>query len=478
MTITSGLAQVGKTHLAINLALELARRGRLAGVFHDPGQTPAVNGLLDLQHPDALWRRADDSDEYGIMRRGYQGIDILSCKTPMRRWPDVDAEQRSRCTQNIDVRDGYDDFLVDTSGMDACSLLACCKAASIVILVVSPEPRSQVESFALLRVLSLNGFTGKLGLLVNSSLYPVDSQEIYNDFSRLLKSHLDLDITFLGGVSADRHVTLAERHREAFSSLFPDSDAAGGVVAVADTLEDITAYSVAGLQTLPVFLNALVEAMQEPVCLPGGGVLEEAPVPAEQPDEIQSAAGREQAGEMSLLQYAGDVPGLRHFLEILPPVLRSLSDDMEELVAMVNSNRVLTADDGNAGIPGDQVLPLLARLLAMFRAAAPARAIELEVTDMRVSGQQQNWLESGHYLKYTFHLSQELLPEPVEALLERVPAMTRSVGAEGEVISEVLVPAQNSCLSVISTARACTRIQVWLPVVKDGLPAGALVASR
>lgn len=469
---------MGKTHLAINLALELARRGRLAGVFHDPGQTPAVNGLLELQHPAALWRRADDSDEYGIMRRGYQGIDILSCKVPMRRWPDVDADQRSRCTQNIDVRDGYDDFLVDTSGMEARSLLACCMAASVVILVVTPEPRSQVESFALLRVLSLNGFAGKLGLLVNSSRYPVDAQEIYSDFSRLLKSHLDLDTAFLGGVPADRHVTLAERHREAFSSLFPDSDAAGGVVAVADTLEDVPAYSVAGLQTLPVFLNALVETMQAPVCLPGGGLLEDAPVLAEEPEKIQPAADREQAGEMSLLQYAGDIPGLRHFLEILPPVLRSLSDDLEELVAMVNSNKVFTPDDSSAEIPGDQVLPLLARLLAMYRAAAPDRAVELEVTDMRVSTQQQNWLATGHYLKYTFHLSQEPLPEPVEALLERVPAMTRSTGAEGEVIREVLVPAQNSCLSVISTARACTRIQVWLPVVKGGLPAGAMVASR
>lgn len=478
MAITSGLAQVGKTHLAVNLALELARRGRLAGVFHDPGQIPAVAGLLDLQQPAALWRRADDSDEYGIMRRGYQGIDVLSCKMPLRLWPDVDAEQRSRCTQNIDVRDGYDDFLVDTSGMDARSLLACCKTASVVIVVVGPEPQSQFESFALLRVLMLNGFSGKSGLLVNRSLSAVDSQAIYNDFSRLLKCHLDLDIVLLGAVPEDRHVMLAEQSREAFSSLFPDTAAAAGVVAVADALDDMPADVVAGQHTLPTFLNALVDAMQAPVCLPGGSVLEDVQVPAEEPDRVQPAAGSEQAGEMSLLQYAGDVPGLRHFLEILPPLLRSLSDDLEELVTMVDSNKVLTPDAGSVELAGDRVLPLLARLLALFRAADPARAIELEVTDMRITGQQQNWLQAGHYLKFTFRLSPESLPEPVEALLDRVSAMNRSSGVEGEQISEVLVPAQNSCLSVISDARAGTRIQVWLPVVKGGLPAGLMAASR
>jgi flagellar biosynthesis protein FlhG len=478
MTITSGLAQVGKTHLALNLALELARRGRLAGVFHDPGQIPAVDGLLDLQQPAALWRRADDSDEYGIMRRGYQGIDVLSCKMPMRLWPEVDADQRSRCTQNIDVRDGYDDFLVDTSGMDARSQLSCCRAAAVVILVVTPETRSQVESFALSRVLSLNGFAGKLGLLVNRSLNPVDSQGIFNDFSRLLKSHLDLDPVFLGGVPEDRHVTLAEHSREAFSSLFPDTDAAGGVVAVADVLDDLPADAVAGQRTVPTFLDALVDAMRAPVFLPGGEELEDAQVPAAEPDKVQSAADREQAGEMSLLQYAGGLPGLRRFLETLPPLLRSLSDDLDELVALVDSNKVFTPDAGSAELTGDQVLSLLARLLALFRAADPGRAIELEVTDMRVSGQQQSWLQVGHYLKYTFRLSQEPLPESVEALLDRIPAMTRSSGSEGEEISEVLAAARNSCLSVISTARECTRIQVWLPVVKGGLPAGVMVASR
>jgi len=472
------LDQVGKTHLAINLALELARRGRLAGVFHDPGQISAVNDLLELQQPAALWRRAEDSDEYGIMRRGYQGVDVLSCNVPMRLWPDVDPEQRTRCTQNMDVRDGYDDFLVDTSGMDARSLLACCKASAVVILVVTPGSRSQAESFALLQVLRLNGFSGKLCLLVNRNLYPVDSLEIYNDLSRLLRSHLDLDAAFLGGVPEDRHVMMAERNREAFSSLFPDSDASSGVVAVVDALDDVPAHFVAGPQTLPAFLDALVDTMQMPVCLPGGTVLEDTYAPAAEPDKMQPAADREQAGEMSLLQYAGDVPGLWHFLEILPPVLRSLSEDLEDLVVMVDSNNVLTPGDSSAGLSDDLVLPLLARLLATFRAADPVRAIELEVTDMRVTGQQQNWLQAGRYLKYTFRLSQEPLPEPVAALLDRVPAMIRSTGAEGEEISEVVVPAQNSCLSVISAARACTRIQVWLPVVKGELPAGVLVASR
>ena len=467
-TITSGLAQVGKTHLAINLALELVRRGRLAGVFHDPGQISAIDELLELQRPEALLRRAEDSDEYGIIRRGYQGIDILSCKLPMRQWPDVGAEQRSHCMRNIDVQDGYDDFLIDTSGMDARSLLACCKASAVVILVVTPESRSQVEGFALLRVLQLNGFSGELCLLVNKASDADDLSAFYNNFSRLLKSHLGLAVGLLGGVPEDHRVTLAAHNRQAFSSLFPGSAAAGGVVALADALGDVSADFVAGPQTLSAFLEALVAVLQAPVCLPGGTVLKDARTPGAGLDKLPPETGREQDGDLSLLQYAGDAPGLWHFLGALPLTLRLLSQELEDLVTLVNSNNMLTADDGNVEFPGDQVLPLLARLLAIFRAAAPAQAIELEVTDMRVTEQQPSWLQAGRYLQYTFRLPQEPLPEAVTALLGRVSAMARSTGAEGEEICELLVPAQNSCLSVISSSQACTRIQVWLPVVESG----------
>jgi flagellar biosynthesis protein FlhG len=275
MTITSGLVQVGKTHLAINLALELVRRGHFAGVFHDPGQRSAVDELLDLSRSAGSPRRADDNEACGIMRRGYQGLDVLSCEIPVGEWTDLDADQRARCTGNLDVPEGYDDFLIDTSGMDAHALLACCKAAAVVILLVTPEPRSQAESFALLRVLQLNGFSGELYLVINKSSYPVDSQDIYNDFSRLVKDRLGLDITFLGAVPEDRRVETAQQHRQAFSSLCPDSASARAVYAMVDALQAVPADIVAGPQTLPAFLDALLDVMQAPVSLPGGAVLEE-----------------------------------------------------------------------------------------------------------------------------------------------------------------------------------------------------------
>ena len=176
---------------------------------------------------------------------------------------------------------------------------------STIHLEVNPSVRKVVSryvGYALLRVLQLNGFSGELCLLVNKALYPVDLSAIYNNFSRLLKSHLGHDIVLLGGVPEDHHVTLAERNRQAFSSLFPDSDAAGSVIVVADRLGDVAADFVAAPQTLPAFLEALVAVLQAPVCLPGGTVLEDVCAPVTGPDKVQPDIDREQDGDMSLLQ--------------------------------------------------------------------------------------------------------------------------------------------------------------------------------
>ena len=134
MTITSGIAQVGKTHMAINLALELVRRGRLVGVFHDAVQEGDVSALLDLQAlPES---QQHDEEEHGVIRQGYQGVDVLGCELPLGAWLHNNDSLQSCYFGSIDEHDGYDDFLVDTSAMDAHLQLASCCAAAMVIVVI------------------------------------------------------------------------------------------------------------------------------------------------------------------------------------------------------------------------------------------------------------------------------------------------------------------------------------------------------
>jgi flagellar biosynthesis protein FlhG len=239
MTVTSGLAQVGKSQLAINLALELVRRGRWVGLFHDQSDSTSIDRLLTLPQPAYRDQHNGEERLSDILRRGYQGADILSCQLPLSEWVHCDPERVANCINDLDIDEGYDDLIIDTSGMSGHEQLACCLASGMVIMVVTPEAAALAEAFALLRILKLNGYGGALRLLVNRARYAVDAGDIHGSFSERVASFLEMDIPLLEVMLEDEHIPMAEHARQAFSTVFPDSEATGCLVVIADAIDNL-----------------------------------------------------------------------------------------------------------------------------------------------------------------------------------------------------------------------------------------------
>lgn len=463
MTITSGLPGAGKTQLALNIALEQVRRGCQVGVFYARESATPVENLLQVQQPVNMLRRADDPRERGLLRSGYQGIDIISCGTPLREWPLIEAEQRARCIREMDVQDGYDDFLIDTSAMDARTLLACCRASGVVVLVVTPEPQSHAEAFALIRVLQLNGFAGLFRLIVNKVRCLVDAEKIHDELSSQVSARLGLDLPLLGVLPQDEGLKKAERARQAFSSIFPQSAAALGIIEVADTLDQVPVQFFSGPRTLPALWHALVDIIQLPVTLSGDGLLDDGLETLREPESLPEAppvAGQEP--ETGLLHFEGNLASLCVVRDRLQGNLGVLLADVKAFVEMAGRDvRVLTdAKDGQ--LQREQMITLVSRVLGIIEAAEPMQAFRFQVLDTVVSHPDTEWLKTGRYLKYVFHILQSELPERAQTLLLNVPAMTVTTGTDGETIYEMIDAARHCCLNIISDPQAGVRMQVWM----------------
>src|SRR5512147_1975423 len=136
ITLTSGLEQVGKTHLGINIALELARKGHGVGYYHEGGGQRSLNQLLQLRqrstmkHPDR---------KTGVTCHGYQGVDIIASRIPLSHWNGLDRDELAALVAAHEVWSGYDDFVIDTSGMSTRAVIACCRLSRLVLLVVTPD---------------------------------------------------------------------------------------------------------------------------------------------------------------------------------------------------------------------------------------------------------------------------------------------------------------------------------------------------
>ncbi|MEN8205034.1 MAG: hypothetical protein ABFS24_03365 [Pseudomonadota bacterium] len=462
MTITSGLPGVGKTHLAINIALEQVRRGRQVGIFHARECATPIESLLMVQQPVSMLRRAGDSTEQGLLRSGYQGIDIISCGTPLREWPAIHVEQSTRCIKEMDVQEGYDDFLIDTSGMDARTLLACCRASGVVVLVVTPEPRSRAEAFALVRVLQLNGFAGLLRLIVNKVRYPADAKGIHSDFHRQVNSCLGLDVPLLGVLPLDENVNRAQHVRQAFSSVFPESDAAGGIVVIANALEDIQVEFFSGPRTLAALWHALIDVIQLPVKLTGDTLLDDELETSEEPERQSEAPVYSQDRETGLLHFQGTLESLCAMRDSLQGSQQLLLADLNAFVGAAGQDVRMLMDAKDGLLQRGQLITLVSRLLAIIEATYPMQSFRFQVKDTAVTHPDAAWLRPGRYLKYVFHMMQAELPDTAQIMLLNVPAMNVTAGTDGETLYELIDAARHCCLDIISDPQNGVRIQAWL----------------
>ena len=287
ITLASGLGQVGKTHLGINIALELARKGYGVGYYHEGGGQRPLNQLLQLRqrstpkHPDG---------KTGVTCHGYQGIDIIASRIPLSRWNGLDQEELGSLVGAHEVWSGYDDLVIDTSGMSPRAVIACCSLSRRVLLVVTPDPGSQAGAFALLRILRLNACDNPVALVVNQVDEAAQAAAIHARFSEKTRHYLGLEVPLLAAVVRDEHVQSATRHKQSFTSMFPESMVSDCLVKLVENLLD-TRSSVGDHTGLPEFWKNLAEGMRLPVRLPGNANLAD----FEQADAVTTQDGAHRA---------------------------------------------------------------------------------------------------------------------------------------------------------------------------------------
>ena len=464
ITLCSGIERVGKTHLALNLALEMVRRGRKAAIFCQGGSPHSIDDLLALPQAGLLQRRSTDHGG-SLVRRGYLGIDVLSPGMPLSHWDRAAEQVVQKLITEMDSADGYDVFLLDTSGMDPRTLLACCRASPQLILVITADPRSRSEAFALLRILQRNGFQGELSLLINLLDRAADATEHHHTFNLELKQHLGLDVPLLGVLFHDVHVRRAERSRQAFTSLFSEAEVSSQIGDIADAIDDAGSRETSPPLDLYDYWSSFREKLALPVALPGGVFLETADDGGEVA-VMQASPVRESANEALLLQLDSSFYGFPNALDSLPGLLQAAADDVSNLRRLLEG-----ADERLCGAGYDtansMILPQLGADLIgeIEQSVVPALVLHFQVNENRVRDDDPDWLQAGCYLKYIFRFPGE------EAVLSRIKTFTAGIsgfqcdrGQQGETLWEMVVADRSGAMNIVHSLDDSIRIQLWLPL--------------
>ncbi|HEU4403268.1 MAG TPA: MinD/ParA family protein [Candidatus Polarisedimenticolia bacterium] len=228
LAVTGSKGGVGKSNLAINLAIALARWGRrVLLVDGDLGlaSLDILLGLVPERTVEHLVRGEATIDE--LLVEGPAGVRVLPAASGLPDLARLDEPARRRLLEALArQRPRADHVLVDTgAGLNEASL-SLQLAAARVIVVTTPEPPSLVDAYATLKVLWSADPGKEADLVVNSVSDESEALEAYRQIARAAGHFLGREPGYLGAVRSDPHVREAVRRQRAVADLFPDSRAA------------------------------------------------------------------------------------------------------------------------------------------------------------------------------------------------------------------------------------------------------------
>lgn len=227
ISVTSGKGGVGKTNLVANLAYVMTKMGKrvlLLDADLGLGNLDVLLGLAPKYHIGHLLSGERSLEE--ILVRGPNGMMILPASSGVYELTTLTEGQKLSFISELDnLKESIDVLLIDTGAGISSNVLYFNTAAQEIIVVVSPEPTSITDGYAIMKVLSQKHGERRFKLIVNSTRSQKEGLDVYNNLCQVSDRYLDISIDYLGSVPYDDNLPKAVREQKAITEIYPNSKA-------------------------------------------------------------------------------------------------------------------------------------------------------------------------------------------------------------------------------------------------------------
>ena len=227
MAISSGKGGVGKTLVTVNLAIKYARQGyKVLLIDADLGlaNIDVVLGLTPKHTIEDVLSGELTLDEVAVP--GPPGITILPAASGVAELSNLTEEQKLALMDHIDNwHADFDVVLVDTGAGISPNVRFFVLAVERIMIVVTPDPASITDAYALMKVMFLNHRVSHFDLVVNQVSSEREAKDVYRTLSDVANKYLNIGMNFAGSIPEDPLLVKAVRQQKPVSELFPDAPA-------------------------------------------------------------------------------------------------------------------------------------------------------------------------------------------------------------------------------------------------------------
>lgn len=235
IAITSGKGGVGKTHLAANLAIKLARSGKRVMVLDADLGLANLDIVLGVRPRYSLANviRGEKSLK-DVVFEGPEGVKIIAGGSGLEELADLDDEARLELLSAMEqVEDQVDIMIIDTGAGLSRNVLSFLRAADEIVVLSTPEPSSLADAYGVIKATARERKDVQISVVANRVWSVEEAEEVYQRLSMVSRQFLGLTLRDGGYIFEDPVVSEAVRRRSPFVMMSPESRAAGCLEEVA-----------------------------------------------------------------------------------------------------------------------------------------------------------------------------------------------------------------------------------------------------
>jgi flagellar biosynthesis protein FlhG len=228
ISVTSGKGGVGKSNVVSNLAMALSAQGKQVLIIDADlglGNLDVLLGLSPAYNLNNVFNGEKSISE--IIIEGPAGIKVIPAGSGVQEVTSLSQHDRLKLMDELDMlEEQFDIMIVDTEAGISENVTYFTVAAQEIIVVVSPEPTSITDVYALIKLLATRYSEHHFKVLVNMAKDSEDALEVFRKLANVAGRFLDISLDYLGCVVKDEKVVEAVRRQKAVYDLFPESEAA------------------------------------------------------------------------------------------------------------------------------------------------------------------------------------------------------------------------------------------------------------
>ena len=265
ITITSGKGGVGKTNISLNLAILLRKLDKNIVLID------ADLGLSNIEVLSSVIPKFNFGDvvssKIGLeaaLTDGPLGLKFLSGGAGLTALSNLSDKQISIVVNNFGALDEISDIiLIDTGAGISRNVISFIKASNEIILVVTPEPTSIADAYAIIKSLRRAGSLPQaMRIVVNMVNNLSEGIDIFEKLNKVSEQFLGAKLEILGVIPFDYSVPRAVKRQEPLVLCYPHSESAKSLENISYKLLNMESKYRQNASGIATFMNRLVNNLR------------------------------------------------------------------------------------------------------------------------------------------------------------------------------------------------------------------------